>query len=264
LAPPAGASHDRSVAFGFRHGELGGDGECGGRGSLAGRTRSTTWTARHRGIRHSAADARGNDGRGTGYLPGRRSATGALAFRICGTGFGCGAYRRHGHTTLDASASSASQAGRRGNWRCHHRAPVRNWLGSASGVRGYVSGANITSRITAQLGCSHAASTRRGRRRCWRRVLTAYPVDFGGLWWSNRPPVMAALNSKTTLVDYGGPPTLCMAFRRSGVRIPSGPPNFRVQNGLLAAKLAVPSMEPAGHGSARAISNQPETGSESP
>src|SRR5579859_639826 len=56
--------------------------------------------------------------------------------------------------------------------------------------------------------------------------LTAYPVDFGGLWWTNRPPGMAGPNSKTTLVDSGGRLSLCMAFRRSGVRIPSGPPSI--------------------------------------
>ena len=55
-------------------------------------------------------------------------------------------------------------------------------------------------------------------------ILTAYRVDFGGLWWTNRPPPMSGLNSKTTLVDSGGRSTLCLAVRRSGVRIPSGPP----------------------------------------
>ena len=29
--------------------------------------------------------------------------------------------------------------------------------------------------------------------------LTAYRVDFGGLWWTNRPPAVSGLNSKTTL-----------------------------------------------------------------
>jgi hypothetical protein len=61
--------------------------------------------------------------------------------------------------------------------------------------------------------------------RQWVR-LTAYPVDSGGLWWSNRPPGTAGLISKTTPVDSGGRSTVSMAFRRSGVRIPSGPSNF--------------------------------------
>jgi len=42
-------------------------------------------------------------------------------------------------------------------------------------------------------------------------------------------------NSKTTLVDSGGRSTVCIAFRRSGVRIPSGPPNLRDQNRVLDA-----------------------------
>ena len=67
-----------------------------------------------------------------------------------------------------------------------------------------------------------------GRRRSVNRkaewILTAYRVDFGGLWWTNRPPAMSGLNSKTTLADFSGRPTLCLAVRRSGVRIPSGPP----------------------------------------
>ena len=56
--------------------------------------------------------------------------------------------------------------------------------------------------------------------------LTAYRVDFRGLWWTNRLPAMSGLNSKTTLADFGGRSTSGLAVRRSGVRIPSGPPIF--------------------------------------
>lgn len=136
LAPPAGGSHDRSVAFGFRHGELGSDGECRRRGSLACPTRSTTWTTRLGGIQHSAVGARGNDRRGTGYLLGRRPSAGTSAFRVCGTGSGFRAHRRLGCAALDAPASSASQAGRRVCWRCPHRALVRDWLERATGCAG--------------------------------------------------------------------------------------------------------------------------------
>jgi hypothetical protein len=61
---------------------------------------------------------------------------------------------------------------------------------------------------------------------CIREVwsdLTPYPVHVGGSRWTALPPLMFGLNSKTTLVDSGGRSTVCMAFRRSGVRIPSGP-----------------------------------------
>jgi hypothetical protein len=133
LAPPAGGSHDRAgVTSGARHGELGGDGQCGGRGGLACRTRSTAWPARIRGTQHSAAGARHNDGRGTGYSAGRRPATGTPAFRVCRTGCGFGAHRGLGRTALDAPSSSASQAGRRPCWRCDHRSLVWDWLESAS------------------------------------------------------------------------------------------------------------------------------------
>ena len=59
-------------------------------------------------------------------------------------------------------------------------------------------------------------------------VLTPYPVAFGGLWRTNPVPAMSGLNSKTALVDSGGRSTVCLAVRRSGVRIPSGPPNFSI------------------------------------
>lgn len=134
LAPPAGGSHDRcGVASGLRHGEPGSDGECCCRGGLACPTQSTARTPRIGCIQHSAAGARGNDGRGTRYLAGRRPATGTPAFRLCGTGSGFRAHRRLGGTALDAAASSASQAGRRPYWRCYHRALVRDWLERARG-----------------------------------------------------------------------------------------------------------------------------------
>ncbi len=44
-------------------------------------------------------------------------------------------------------------------------------------------------------------------------VLTPYPVDFRGLWRTNPPPLMADLNSKTTLLDSGGPSSFGLAVR---------------------------------------------------
>jgi hypothetical protein len=144
LAPPAGGSHDRAgVASDLLHAELDSDGECGGRGGLACPTRSTAWTARLRGTQRSAAGARGNDGRRTGYPAGRRPATGTPAFRVCRTGFGFSAHRRLGRTALDAAASSACQARRRACWRCHHRALVRDWLEPQVGMRGLATYRNL-------------------------------------------------------------------------------------------------------------------------
>ena len=81
----------------------------------------------------------------------------------------------------------------------------------------------------AQLHCLLGAptTTLTARRNA---ILTPYPVDFPGLWWTNPPPAMAGLNSKTTRVDSGGRSTLCLAVRRSGVRIPSGPPQVLSQS----------------------------------
>jgi hypothetical protein len=46
---------------------------------------------------------------------------------------------------------------------------------------------------------------------------------------------MSGLNTKSTLADSGGRPKLGMAFRRSGVRLPPGPPKFefRTANGAI-------------------------------
>jgi hypothetical protein len=52
------------------------------------------------------------------------------------------------------------------------------------------------------------------------QVVTPYPVDFGGLWRTNRPSAVSGLNSKTTLVDSSGRSSFGLAVRRSPERLP--------------------------------------------
>jgi hypothetical protein len=131
LVPPAGGSHDqRGPALRTRLGELGGDGERGGRGRLACLSRSPAGAVLIRCIHRRAAGARRDDGRGIRHFPERWQAKGIAAPPVRGAGFWlrshCGLVRK----AFNAPSASVSQAGRSCRWRCHHRALVWHRLDS--------------------------------------------------------------------------------------------------------------------------------------
>ena len=60
--------------------------------------------------------------------------------------------------------------------------------------------------------------------------LTLYPGERGGLWRTIRLAPLSCLNTRTTPADSCGRSKLGMAFRRSGVRLPPGPPIFEFRS----------------------------------